>query len=76
MEQETKLNELRYEMEREAKIELHEYCGVVEFTREEVDALLNVKIRTKDKFNLKEKSEIITAYIKRLKMCVRWFQDF
>ncbi|KAJ0840493.1 hypothetical protein HanPSC8_Chr14g0619451 [Helianthus annuus] len=28
-------------------------CGGMEFTREEVDALLNTKIRTKDKFNLK-----------------------
>ncbi|KAI3695229.1 hypothetical protein L1987_78221 [Smallanthus sonchifolius] len=51
-------------------------CGGMEFTREEVDALLNTKIRTKDKFNLKEKSEIMMDYIKRLRMCVRWFQDF
>lgn len=28
-------------------------CGGIEFTREEVEALLNMKIRTKDKFNLK-----------------------
>ena len=27
--------------------------GGIEFTREEVEALLNMKIRTKDKFNLK-----------------------
>ncbi|KAI3786622.1 hypothetical protein L1987_40441 [Smallanthus sonchifolius] len=48
----------------------------MEFTREEVDALLNTKIRTKDKFNLKEKCEIMMDYIRRLRMCVRWFQDF
>ncbi|KAK9070602.1 hypothetical protein SSX86_011004 [Deinandra increscens subsp. villosa] len=51
-------------------------CGGMEFTREEVDALLNVKIRTKDKFNLKEKCEIMMDYIKKLRMCVKWFQDF
>ncbi|XP_076890246.1 kinesin-like protein KIN-14N [Bidens hawaiensis] len=52
-------------------------CGApVEFTREEVDALLNTKIRTKDKFNLKEKSEIMMVYIKKLRMCVKWFQEF
>ncbi|KAD5318048.1 hypothetical protein R6Q59_033364 [Mikania micrantha] len=50
-------------------------CGGMEFTREDVEALLNVKIRTKDKFNLKEKSEMMMDYIKRLRMCVKWFQD-
>ncbi|MFS7915895.1 hypothetical protein Hanom_Chr02g00170751 [Helianthus anomalus] len=49
----------------------------MEFTREEVDALLNTKIRTKDKFNLKEKSEMMMDYyIKKLRMCVRWYQEF
>ncbi|KAM0040280.1 putative minus-end-directed kinesin ATPase [Helianthus debilis subsp. tardiflorus] len=51
-------------------------CGGMEFTREEVDALLNTKIRTKDKFNLKEKSEMMMDYIKKLRMCVRWYQEF
>ncbi|XP_024966924.1 kinesin-like protein KIN-14N [Cynara cardunculus var. scolymus] len=51
-------------------------CGGIEFTREEVEALLNVKIRTKDKFNLKEKCEMMMDYIKKLRMCVRWFQEF
>ncbi|KAI3753865.1 hypothetical protein L2E82_25929 [Cichorium intybus] len=51
-------------------------CGGIEFTREEVEALLNMKIRTKDKFNLKEKCEIMMEYIKKLRMCVRWFQEF
>lgn len=51
-------------------------CGGIEFTREEVDALLNMKIRTKDKFNLKEKCEIMMDYIKKLRLCVRWFQEF
>ncbi|KAI3768925.1 hypothetical protein L6452_00021 [Arctium lappa] len=51
-------------------------CGGIDFTREEVEALLNVKIRTKDKFNLKEKCDIMMEYIKKLRMCVRWFQEF
>lgn len=28
-------------------------CGVIEFTREDVEALVNEKIRTKNKFSLK-----------------------
>lgn len=57
-------------------------CGGVgvgngfEFTKEDVDALLNMKIRTKDKFNLKEKCELQMEYIKKLRMCVRFFQEF
>ncbi|XP_071696962.1 kinesin-like protein KIN-14N [Rutidosis leptorrhynchoides] len=51
-------------------------CGGFEFTREEIEALLNMKIRPKDKFNVKEKSELMMDYIKKLRMCVRWFQDF
>nr|XP_043621864.1 kinesin-like protein KIN-14N [Erigeron canadensis] len=50
--------------------------GMMEFTREDVDALLNMKIKTKDKFNLKEKCEIMMEYIKKLRMCVRWYQEF
>ncbi|KAF5766367.1 hypothetical protein HanRHA438_Chr15g0726851 [Helianthus annuus] len=51
-------------------------CGEMEFTREEVDALLNTKIRAEVKFNLKEKSEMMIDYIKKLRMCVRWYQEF
>ncbi|KAK9057024.1 hypothetical protein SSX86_024390 [Deinandra increscens subsp. villosa] len=50
-------------------------CGGVAFTREEVDALLNMKIRPKDKFNLKEKCDLMMEYIKKLRLCVKWFQD-
>ncbi|XP_076912753.1 kinesin-like protein KIN-14N isoform X1 [Bidens hawaiensis] len=51
-------------------------CGRVGFTREEVEALLNMKIKTKDKFNLKEKCDLMMEYIKKLRLCVKWFQDF
>ncbi|MFS7926633.1 hypothetical protein Hanom_Chr04g00299331 [Helianthus anomalus] len=48
----------------------------MEFTREEVDALLNTKIRAEFRFNLKEKNETMIDYIKKLRMCVRWYQKF
>ncbi|XP_024960300.1 kinesin-like protein KIN-14N [Cynara cardunculus var. scolymus] len=50
-------------------------CGAIEFTREDVEALLNEKIRTKNKFSLKEKCDSMMEYIKRLRMCIRWFQE-
>ncbi|KAI7753750.1 hypothetical protein M8C21_013349 [Ambrosia artemisiifolia] len=48
----------------------------VKFTRDEVEALLNMKIKAKDKFNLKEKCDLMMEYIKKLRLCVKWFQDF
>ncbi|XP_057727229.1 kinesin-like protein KIN-14N [Arachis stenosperma] len=49
--------------------------GVIEFTREDVEALLNEKSKRKDRFNYKERCENMADYIKRLKVCIRWFQD-
>ncbi|KAL6543204.1 Kinesin-like protein KIN-14C [Orobanche hederae] len=50
-------------------------CGVIEFSKEEVEALVNEKPRLKNKFNYKEKSAQMTDYIKRLKQCIKWFQQ-
>ncbi|KAL0302078.1 UNVERIFIED_CONTAM: Kinesin-like protein KIN-14N [Sesamum radiatum] len=50
-------------------------CGVVGFTKEDVEALLNERLRIKNKFNFKEKSEQMAEYIKRLKQCIKWFQQ-
>ncbi|KAK7262655.1 hypothetical protein RJT34_30230 [Clitoria ternatea] len=49
--------------------------GAIEFTREDVEALLNEKAKKKDRFNYKERCENMMDYIKRLKVCIRWFQD-
>ncbi|XP_057457693.1 kinesin-like protein KIN-14N [Lotus japonicus] len=49
--------------------------GMIEFTREDVEALLNEKAKRKDRFNYKERCENMMDYIKRLKVCIRWFQD-
>ncbi|KAL9234140.1 hypothetical protein vseg_009043 [Gypsophila vaccaria] len=46
---------------------------VIEFTKEEVDALLNEKIKGK-KFDLKGKLEQITESNKKLRLCIKWFQ--
>ncbi|KAD3069331.1 hypothetical protein E3N88_37211 [Mikania micrantha] len=46
---------------------------LVEFTKEEVDALLNEKFKGK-KFDSKGKQEWMTEYMKKLKVCIRWFQ--
>ncbi|KAM7264139.1 hypothetical protein ACFE04_001822 [Oxalis oulophora] len=45
----------------------------IDFTKEEVEALLNGKPKAK-KFDLKAKMEQMTDYNKRLKLCVKWFQ--
>ncbi|GMN63139.1 hypothetical protein TIFTF001_032212 [Ficus carica] len=50
-------------------------CGGIEFTREDVEALLKERPKRKDKFNLKEKCDLLTEYIKRLKLCIKWFQE-
>ncbi|KAM1150078.1 hypothetical protein FF1_030678 [Malus domestica] len=49
--------------------------GGIEFTREDVDALLNERPKRKDRFSLKEKCETMSEYIKRLKLCIKWFQE-
>ncbi|KAK2984782.1 hypothetical protein RJ640_004607 [Escallonia rubra] len=50
-------------------------CGGIEFTKEEVEALLNEKMKTKNKFNLKEKCDQMLEYIRRLRLCIKWFQE-
>ncbi|KAK4753309.1 hypothetical protein SAY87_022107 [Trapa incisa] len=50
-------------------------CGGIEFSREDVDALLSEKIKAKNKFNYKERCENMVEYIKRLRLCLRWFQE-
>ncbi|XP_016464861.1 kinesin-like protein KIN-14N [Nicotiana tabacum] len=46
-----------------------------EFTKEDVEALLAEKLKTKNKFNTKEKCDLMSEYIRRLKLCVKWFQQ-
>ncbi|KAJ4726157.1 Kinesin-like protein [Melia azedarach] len=50
-------------------------CGTIEFTREDVEALLNEKMKYKNKFNYKERCENMMDYIKRLRLCIKWFQE-
>ncbi|KAI5412161.1 kinesin-like protein KIN-14N [Lathyrus oleraceus] len=52
-----------------------DYGSFVDFTRDDVEALLNEKSKRKDRFNYKERCENMIDYIKRLKVCIRWFQD-
>ncbi|XP_022954623.1 kinesin-like protein KIN-14C [Cucurbita moschata] len=49
-------------------------CGTVEFTKEEVDALLSEKFKGK-KFDTKGKIDQLTDHNKRLKLCIKWFQQ-
>ncbi|KAG7962731.1 hypothetical protein I3843_09G079700 [Carya illinoinensis] len=49
-------------------------CVTTEFTKEEVEALLNVKFKGKQ-FDLKGKLEQMSEHIKRLKLCINWFQQ-
>ncbi|KAK8527287.1 hypothetical protein V6N13_085130 [Hibiscus sabdariffa] len=50
-------------------------CGGIEFTREDVEALVNEKMKSKNKFNYKERCENLMEYIKRLRLCIKWFQE-
>ncbi|KAL1537899.1 Kinesin-like protein KIN-14C [Salvia divinorum] len=52
-------------------------AGVIEFTKEDVEALLSEKPASKNKFNynFKEKKEQMDDCIKRLKQCVRWLRQ-
>ncbi|XVF27786.1 hypothetical protein REPUB_Repub14bG0138900 [Reevesia pubescens] len=51
-----------------------EECPNHEFTKEEVEAILNEKPKAK-KFDLKAKYEHAADHNKRLKLCVKWFQQ-
>lgn len=46
----------------------------LEFTKEEVEALLNEKIKSK-KFDLKGKLEQMNDQIRRQKQCIKWFRE-
>ncbi|KAF8414066.1 hypothetical protein HHK36_002065 [Tetracentron sinense] len=48
-------------------------CGGIEFTKEDVEALLNEKIKGR-KFDIKGKVDQMTEYIKKLRLCIKWFQ--
>ncbi|KAK6946834.1 Kinesin motor domain [Dillenia turbinata] len=50
-------------------------CSIIEFTKNDVEALLNEKMKTKNKFNLKEKCDQMMEYIRRLRLCIKWFQE-
>ncbi|XP_061370111.1 kinesin-like protein KIN-14C [Gastrolobium bilobum] len=49
-------------------------CGTIDFTKEEVEALLNEKMKKGNPFDTKKKMEQMTVLIKRFKDCVRSFQ--
>ncbi|KFK29228.1 hypothetical protein AALP_AA7G106500 [Arabis alpina] len=49
--------------------------GPLEFTREDVEALLHERIKYKSKYNYKERCENTMDYVKRLRLCIRWFQE-
>ncbi|XP_010999545.1 PREDICTED: kinesin-1-like isoform X1 [Populus euphratica] len=48
-------------------------CGNVEFTKEEVDALVNERLKMK-KFDHKGNLELVSELNARLKVCIKWFQ--
>ncbi|RZB63365.1 kinesin-like protein KIN-14C [Glycine soja] len=50
-------------------------CSTVDFTKEEVEALLNEKMNTKEnRYDNKKKMDQMGDLIKRLKLCLRWFK--
>ncbi|CAN6452089.1 unnamed protein product [Victoria cruziana] len=49
--------------------------GLVEFRKEDVNALLNEKIKGKTKFDFKGKCEMMTEYIRKLRACVKWYLE-
>jgi kinesin family protein C1 len=51
-----------------------EECGKVDFTKDEILALLSERAKA-GKFDTKAKIEQMTDIIKRLKVCVKWFQQ-
>ncbi|XP_011003401.1 PREDICTED: kinesin-1-like isoform X2 [Populus euphratica] len=48
-------------------------CGNVEFTKEEIDALVNERLKMK-KFDHKGNMELVSELNARLKVCIKWFQ--
>ncbi|KAJ4980406.1 hypothetical protein NE237_031243 [Protea cynaroides] len=50
-------------------------CGCIEFTLEDVEALLNEKMKGKTKFDYKGKCEQMTEYVKKLRLCIKWFLE-
>lgn len=49
--------------------------GGLDFTKDDVEALLIERMKTKNKFNYKERCEQMMDYIRRLRLCIRWFQE-
>ncbi|KAL5700214.1 Kinesin-like protein KIN-14C [Ranunculus cassubicifolius] len=49
--------------------------GMEEFTKEDVETLLNERMKGKNKYDYKGKSEQMTEYIKKLRLCIKWFQE-
>ncbi|KAK9162176.1 hypothetical protein Syun_003078 [Stephania yunnanensis] len=47
-------------------------CGPIEYTKEEVEALLNEKMKGKTKFDYKGRCEQMMEYIKKSRPCIRW----
>ncbi|KAI7745037.1 hypothetical protein M8C21_000016 [Ambrosia artemisiifolia] len=46
----------------------------IEFTKEDVEALLKEKFQGKAKYDSKAKQDWLMEYIKKLKVCIKWFQ--
>ncbi|KAK9089605.1 hypothetical protein Scep_028687 [Stephania cephalantha] len=57
-----------------ASSEGSEYGGI-EFTREDVEGLLNEKMKGKNKFDFKIRCDQMMEYVKKLKLCIKWFQE-
>ncbi|RDY05311.1 Kinesin-like protein KIN-14C, partial [Mucuna pruriens] len=49
-------------------------CSTVDFTKEDVEALLNEKTKKEIRFDNKKKLDHLADLTKRLKLCVRWFK--
>ncbi|KAH9317288.1 hypothetical protein KI387_019057, partial [Taxus chinensis] len=52
-----------------------DFAVPVEFCKENVDALLSMKMKGKTKFDYKGKCEQMAEYIRKLRTCIRWFQE-
>ncbi|XP_010267813.1 PREDICTED: kinesin-like protein KIN-14C isoform X2 [Nelumbo nucifera] len=50
-------------------------CSAIEFTKEDVESLLNEKMKGKNKFDYKGKCEQMAEYIKKLRLCIKWLQE-
>ncbi|XP_042040086.1 kinesin-like protein KIN-14N [Salvia splendens] len=48
-------------------------CGAIEFSRDDVETLLNEKL--KKNLNYREKNDKMIDFIKRLKQCIKWFMQ-